>query len=484
MHAGNEQSRFWYVVFVLTLLLFPQWMKGQATTAGTSINFPAGFPDNTTSLTLNGGAVFHNNALRLTNGGLQEASSAFYSTPVGLASFHTEFDFQLTGKDGEPPEADGFTFIVQSLGLDALGSPGAGLGYGNPSRLIPGPSITKGVGVKFDLHNNEGEGPSSTGLVYDGFPPTVPAISTLPQIDLHSGHVFHVALDYMQDNIFLTITDKTTGAVFGDFFYTTIGGLLGSPVAYAGFTAATGDKTAIQNILNWTLTSSVCCLAGEPSFPAGFSNASDLVLNGSAEIADGALELVENTAFEVGSAYYSTPIDVNAFTSDFDFRISRGYGEGFTFVIQSQGPHALGSGGGGLGYGPALPGGGGNRIKPSVALKFDLHSDDGEGSNSTGLYENGASPTSPYINLAPAGINLHAGHSFHVHLLYAGSTLTATITDLTQFKVWTQEFPVDLRKLLGTATAWFGFTASTGELFDSVQIRDWTMSSYNPNEYP
>jgi hypothetical protein len=146
--------------------------------------------------------------------------------------------------------------------------------------------------------------------------------------------------------------------------------------------------------------------------------------------------------------------------------------------------HALGSGGGGLGYGPGLPGGGGNQIKPSVALKFDLHSDDGEGSNSTGLYENGASPTSPYIDLASAGINLHEGHTFHVHLLYAGSELTATITDLTQFKVWTQIFPVDLRKVLGAANAWFGFTASTGDLFDSVQIRDWTMSSYNVNEYP
>ncbi len=478
-------DHFALLFLLLTLFLSTEkWLHGQTTTAGTAISFPQGFPDDSAGLTLNGGAVFHNNALRLTDGGLQEASSAFFSTPIGLNSFDTEFDFQLTGKDGAPAEADGFTFIVQSIGVDALGSPGGGLGYGPASRFPPGPSISKSVGIKFDLHDNAGEGPSSTGLIYDGLPPTIPALPTLPAIDFHSGHVFHVSINYVGDVLYLTITDKTTQAVWGDFFFTEIAGKLGSPIAYAGFTAATGDKTAVQNILNWTVTSTMCCLASEPSFPAGFSNASDLVLNGSAEIADGSLELVRDTAFEVGSAYFPTALDVNSFTSDFDFRISRGYEEGFIFVIQSEGVHAIGSGGGGLGYGPALPGGGGNRIKPSVAIKFDLHSDAGEGSNSTGIYLNGASPTSPSINLAPAGINLHAGHTFHVHMLYAGATLTATITDLTQYRVWTQLFSVDLRKVLGTPDAYFGFTAAIGDLYDSLQIRNWTMSSYNVNAEP
>ncbi len=71
----------------------------------------------------------------------------------------------------------------------------------------------------------------------------------------------------------------------------------------------------------------------------------------------------------------------------------------------------------------------GPSITNSIAIKFDLHSNDGEGTSSTGLYINGAAPTTPSINLLPDNIDLHSGHTFHVALVYDGSTLTLTITD-------------------------------------------------------
>ena len=51
------------------------------------------------------------------------------------------------------------TFTIQNVGPTALGGPGAGLGY---------VTIQKSVAIKFDLYNNAGEGPDSTGLISMG----------------------------------------------------------------------------------------------------------------------------------------------------------------------------------------------------------------------------------------------------------------------------------------------------------------------------
>ena len=58
-----------------------------------------------------------------------------------------------------------------------------------------------------------------------------------------------------------------------------------------------------------------------------------------------------------------------------------------------------------------------------MAVKFDLFSNAGEGNDSTGLYTNGASPTTPFVDLTNTGINLHSGHTFNVHMTYDGATL-------------------------------------------------------------
>ena len=91
---------------------------------------------------------------------------------------------------------------------------------------------------------------------------------------------------------------------------------------------------------------------------------------------------------------------VSSFTTDFTFQLLNPNADGFTFTIQNAGTTALGSGGGGLGY---------QIIGKSVAVKFDLYDNSGEGPDSTGLYKNGAAPTMPAINLTPSGVNLHRG---------------------------------------------------------------------------
>src|SRR5215469_2618905 len=94
-----------------------------------------------------------------------------------------------------------------------------------------------------------------------------------------------------------------------------------------------------------------------------------------------------------------------------------------TFIIQSNSPSATGpgTGGGGLGYGPDSPSGAPG-IPNSIAIKFDLYSNQGEGINSTGLYIDGASPTVPSIDLTPSGVNLHSQDVMMCTLVYDGTT--------------------------------------------------------------
>ena len=95
------------------------------TSGSPSINFASGFPS-ATGLQLNGKSkVSSSNFLELTDGGDYEASSAFWTTPVNIQAFTTNFTFQLSSAS-----ADGFTFTIQDAGLTALGAYGGGLGYG------------------------------------------------------------------------------------------------------------------------------------------------------------------------------------------------------------------------------------------------------------------------------------------------------------------------------------------------------------------
>jgi hypothetical protein len=182
---------------------------------------------------------------------MNQARSAFVNTPLGVQTFTTDFSFQLTAAD-----AEGFTFCIQGVGPTALGRAGGGLGYGADHAGGSG-GIPMSVAVKFDLYDNEGEGPDSTGLYVNGAAPTVAGSIDLTGygIDLHSGDVFNVHMSYDGSTLWETITDASTGASATLAYTIDIPATVGGPIAYAGFTAGTGDLTATQDILNWTYTS-------------------------------------------------------------------------------------------------------------------------------------------------------------------------------------------------------------------------------------
>jgi Legume lectin domain/Chitobiase/beta-hexosaminidase C-terminal domain len=214
-----------------------------------------------------------------------------------------------------------------------------------------------------------------------------------------------------------------------------------------------------------------------PSFPVGFSSsASVMTFDGSTGLDDTRLQLTSGLTNQAGSAWFNTPQNIQNFTNDFTFQLSNPSADGMTFTIQNTGLTALGPAGGGLGYGPSDPGGA-LGIGKSVAIKFDLYDNDGEGVNSTGIYTNGASPTVPATDLTSSGINLHSGDEMAVHMVYNGTTLSMTITDAVAGASFTTSWTVNIPSIVGGNTAYVGFTGGTGGLTSSQKIENWTFVS-------
>jgi hypothetical protein len=119
----------------------------------------------------------------------------------------------------------------------------------------------------------------------------------------------------------------------------------------------------------------------------------------------------------------------------------------------SGGPYSLGVPIDGLGYQGTLS---------SVAVTFDLNY-----ANVTGLYTNGAVPTtSPK---AITGINLDSGDPINVTLTYDGSTLTMSMEDADTGGQFTTSWAVDIPTAVGGDTAYIGFTGTTNWNLDTIQ---------------
>ena len=217
----------------------------------------------------------------------------------------------------------------------------------------------------------------------------------------------------------------------------------------------------------------------------GFT-AGSVVLNGSAKLNGKNLELTDLGSTEASSAWYPSPVNIQSFTTNFSFQQTAGTdtADGMTFTIQGNTTAALGPEGGGLGYGPDAPTNPSQSahtpIGKSVAVKFDLYDNNGEGPDSTGIYTNGASPTTPAVDMTGSGIDLHSGDVFNVQFTYDGTNLAMTITDTTTNAKFTQTWPINIPAIVGGNLAYAGFTAGTGGLSSVQNVLSWTLSSTTP----
>ena len=275
----------------------------------------------------------------------------------------------------------------------------------------------------------------------------------------------------------VTLTDNTSGATI---YYTTNGTTpTTSSTKYTGAITVSATETieaiAVASGLNNSPVSSATFTIVAPgtgiNYPQGFAaSAGQIVLNGNAQLDDSRLQLTDGGQNEASSAWYVTPVNVQAFTTDFTFQLSNPVADGMTFAIQNNNNTIVGASAGNLGYG---------YIPKSIAIKFDLFNNQGEGSDSTGLYTNGTPPMVPAIDMTSSGVNLHSDDTMAVHVVYDGTTLTMTITDNVTGASFSNSWAINIPTTVGGNTAYVGFTGGTGYSSSSQKILTWSFNN-NP----
>jgi hypothetical protein len=214
------------------------------------------------------------------------------------------------------------------------------------------------------------------------------------------------------------------------------------------------------------------------SFP-NFVDVSALQLNGSAASVSGALRLTPASGNQAGSAFLKNAFSLTpdtSFETRFQFQLSAGGADGFTFMVQNHGTGALGFAGGYLGYG-------GVGLSKSVAVEFDTWQN-GEFGDPSNNYVGVLTGGNMWAHGATAnpGFQLYNGSVHNAWVDYDGATnllrvFAATTTTKPANPLFTQQ--IDLPAIVGSQ-GYVGFSAGTGGAVQNQSILNWDLTVNAP----
>ncbi|WP_250032989.1 L-type lectin-domain containing protein [Paractinoplanes maris] len=201
------------------------------------------------------------------------------------------------------------------------------------------------------------------------------------------------------------------------------------------------------------------------------NGAADLILSSGDKARQKILRLTPGGYRQSGSAWSLTKLDVTrSFESEFKVYLHhfRPGADGIAFVVQTEGPRALGGWGGGLGY---------RGIEPSLAVEFDTYQNSYDPSRNHLAVVLGGNPDYQ-ADTAEAPIPLF-GKPFNARVVYdaGASLLRVYIKSLSagSTEQLVLEHEVNLAGHVGDTEAWIGFTASTGTGLSKQDIYSWTV---------
>jgi autotransporter-associated beta strand protein len=246
-----------------------------------------------------------------------------------------------------------------------------------------------------------------------------------------------------------------------------------------GASTYTGGTTITKGTLSVTAsgalgTGTVALNGGTLAFPAANLNGfSSYTVNGSAAVSGNTATLTNNNAHEAGSIFSSSKATLNlttGFTATYTMNlnaVNTGYvADGIGFVLQNDpnGPNALGSGGGGLGW---------TGIQNTFIAGFETYGYDfgGGGANDVEFGTNGT-----FNQATTSGLAL-TSQSAQVTVSYDGSTITETIVGLGSGGTYTTTYPVNLASVLGSNLAYVGFTGGTGDGTATQTVTNFSMTN-------
>ena len=207
-----------------------------------------------------------------------------------------------------------------------------------------------------------------------------------------------------------------------------------------------------------------------------FSTPTGLAFNGSAGLSTGTegtyLRLAPAALYQVGSAFSTNRVGVQQFSTYFAFRFTspgNGGADGTVFVIQSDSPSALGALGGGMGYGG---------VPNSLGVEFDIWANTefpDPNDNHVGIDQNG----SVVSDIAfPLPYPLEDSNIHYAWVDYDGSTLEVRVSQSAArppTPVLTET--LSITNVIGSPTAFVGFTAATGGAYANHDVTAWQFNS-------
>ncbi len=238
--------------------------------------------NSTNGLSLVGDAISVDARLRLTGAKTDRSGAAWFREKQSVASgFETTFQFQLTHNGGLGHGADGFAFVIQNAGPDALGGRGSAGGFAvtDPNYQKTESAIPWSIAVFFDTFRNaDQKDPSANYVAFCTYGRPAEAHWPAPRLAFtrhlpvhlkdHRNHTARIVFRPPVLSVFLDGSARPSLQAPVDF------SVVVDPQgrAWVGFTASTGGGYENHDILDWSfaasdVSSKVSVVSSDITFP-------------------------------------------------------------------------------------------------------------------------------------------------------------------------------------------------------------------------